>query len=267
MQRCLLSVSMIFLVFCSQVSADLIGINTSGDLISIDKNTGAGTLIGNTGLLGSDAMEFGIGGNLYVAAGSLIFDLDPVDLSSRLIRNLGNDGIRFVEDLAFSPGTSVLYGTADFNGSNGLEQAESLITIDLATAAPTFVGTFGAGYGDVDALGVSSEGDLFINNLLHNPDLGSVDAASGAASSIGFSGLQIIALEFDSSDELFGIQEVSGASHLVKIDTETGALTMVGSTGFSAVTGIAFSSVPEPHSALLLTAAMTCGLLRRRRNG
>src|SRR5581483_6447441 len=100
-----------------------------------------------------------------------------------------------VTGLAFSPATGVLYGSAA--NSNAATRAR-LVVVDPATARVTPVGPFNAG--PVNPQGVPATmadlaftpaGQLYGVSSLNRPDLYAIDLASGQATLVGPSGVDV----------------------------------------------------------------------------
>ena len=231
----------------------LFGVTGSGQLITIDPTTGAGTLVGNTGFSKLDTVELRADSSLVAVAGShpaggnQFIRIDPVTGAGSLIRTVVE--YPFIEGLAF--GNGVLYAAADKQNDGG---AERLITIDPFTGIPTGeIGLFGINtpfFDDVDGLAISPTGALFGTDL-QNKRLLSIDPITGAGTHIAFLSQFVAGLDFAPDGTLFGttmsdIGFAGGASRLVTINTSTGAITDIGPIGFDNVWGIVF--VPPAYS-------------------
>lgn len=120
---------------------ELFGLTLRGELFAIDKQTGAGSFIGGTGLMHyAHGLAFSPDGRLYCAdtigyGTSKLFELDPQTGQARLVGIMNRD---YIVSLAFGPG-GVLYGSDNGTGT--------LVTIDPRTAQVTTVGPFGDGVG------------------------------------------------------------------------------------------------------------------------
>jgi hypothetical protein len=136
-------------------------------------------------------------------------------------------------DLSFDPNTHILYGIPSIGGA-------SLYTIDPATAQATIVGNAGFTQTNGGGLAVSSSSVIYGTPLPAN--FGTYDATTGAFTNIaaptlptgrGFGGLAF------NGSTLYGI-EAGTASHLVTIDTTTGAVADLGATAAQFLDAIAF---------------------------
>ena len=205
--------------------------------------------------------------------------------------------------LAINPVTGVMYATGGVGDPdpNVAHQSTGLLTIDKITGAATLVGyaagNLGSG-GDwgimLNGLGFRSDGTLFANGFsLAQPDpntshLYTVDLATGAATSIGPSGvdlgrsLKYSGLAFSSNGTLLSLGSLDAASGaLYSLNTATGAATSLSGTGlpygggpihFGEDGGLAFASataIPEPGSFALLAVGLVVvgfGIMRRRKS-
>ena len=127
-------------------------------------------------------------------------------------------------DLSFDPNTHILYGIPSVGGAN-------LYTIDPATAQATIVGS-GAGFTATNGGGLAVSSSSVIYGTPLPANFGTYDATSGAFTNIAAptlpNGRGYGGLAFNGST-LYGI-EAGTASHLVTIDTTTGAVTDLGAT-------------------------------------
>ena len=244
------------------------GFAGSGDLLVIDPVTGAASSIGNTGVPGMPGIAindmgemYGLGGNN--APGSR--DLYRVDAATGAVFLVGTTGIQFMSDVEFGPGGD-LYAVAVTGGG-----ISNFYTLDLSTAAPTFVTSVNAELGGISfdptdgtLYGSEYNGSVNINNL-HVIDLG-----AGTATLVGSMGVGtgIGDILFDGSGNLFG---VSGGGRdpndFLSIDKNTALATVIGPTGWPAVTGLATFGVPEiavtpsPLTASLITGGTSTQFL------
>ena len=120
-----------------------------------------------------------------------------------------------------------------YDGQNEIAYAcstGSLYTIDLATAAPTLVGSFGDPSIGVVDIAIDNEGHMYGLDIGHDA-LVSIDTATGAATSIGSVGIgleyaQDIAYDRDNGI-LYGTLYVPGGTKgLYSFNTSTGAATL-----------------------------------------
>ncbi len=210
--------------FYSIVLANLPWATATTQLATVDRSTGAATLVGSP----TDAIilplevdssntmysmrfvnaEFGLGGDPT---------LFTVDKSSGQLTTIGNTGVERAMDLAFDSHDELwVVGGAD--GGN------RLYTIDVATGESTF------------------QTDI-----------------TGVAEATGVDGAEIMGIMFDEHDTLFATAFFGGdpdfVSPLFTIDTSTGAATVVGSTGLVLPHGGDYL-VPEPGTLIMVLSGV-----------
>jgi hypothetical protein len=71
-----------------------------------------------------------------------------------------------------------------------------------------------------------------------------IDLKSGAGSAVGLTGVSLSSLEFGPDGKLYGGGSTLDGGHLYRINTSTGAATLVGATGFNSVAGLALVETP-----------------------
>ena len=142
--------------------AGLVGNGFDGRLYTIDINSGATSLIGNTGT--SSLMGISVSpttGELYGLTNfvgmppSSLVKIDPMSAATMTI---GATGIPVIEgDLAFNPLTGQLFGTQTQNTPNS-----NLLRINPLTGAATIVGSMGSSsLTDFSAIAFNLAGTLF----------------------------------------------------------------------------------------------------------
>ncbi len=193
--------------------------------------------------------------------------LVTIDLSDGDAVTVGNTGARFA-GLAFDSGGTLYAVTGD--GSTTL-LPESLYTLSLIDATPTFFATLGNG-GFGETIGFNPDDGLLyhasgVDDGL-NPDtriFESIDLDTFAVTPIPLSGdgySEMTALVYVGG-EFFGADTDSGAEGEVLLSlTDAGAVTLIGSTDHVAK-GLV---VPEPSGLLgVLSGCLLLGVLMRRR--
>src|SRR5262249_31195 len=151
-------------------------------------------------------------------------------------------------DLSFDPTTDILYGLPSNGGA-------SLFTINTSTGQATLVGSSGITSTNGGGLAINSSGVVYSTPLPNN--FGTYDKTTGVFSNIANptkpNGRGYGALSFNGT-VLYGM-EAGTVSHLVTINTTTGAVTDIGATAAQFLDGMAFSltAVPEPTVASLLS--------------
>jgi DNA-binding beta-propeller fold protein YncE len=231
------------------VTHALYGISTSAggggaELVSIDAETGAGTLVAVHGLDAPD-LAFAPSGLLYAwgedGDGD---DLHRVDLATASATAVGDCG--FVTD---PPGLAV-----DADGTAWVKDSGSLYRVDRVTGACTLV-TAVAGSTD-DALAFDRLGALYtLDRTVGGAELFTLDTGSGTLTSLGsndlgsLSALAFRPLQHHAMFATDGAQQT--ASTLYRLDPRDGSVVQtIGAIGFEHVTGLAF----QPGSSMLYGA-------------
>lgn len=234
--------------------------STGGDgtqLWTIDTVTGAGTLVGATGTSATFGAAFAPDGSLYTVT-------DSYSTAGKVGRfNLTTGAVTSVSGAAVGvPGLMVFEFASDGTFYAASWGTNSLYTINLATGLPTLVGALG--FSGIMDLAFDSAGDLW---AVDGSSLFEIDTATGAGTFVTAIGLGCsMGIAFDSSDNLFATDYCAADSGLYRINTVTGAASLIGLTGISAPHGgdIYVASVPEPDTLILLSIA-GIGLLALRR--
>lgn len=230
-----------------------------GVLVAIDKGTGAGTLIGPTGIDAMPGLAINSAGDMYgTSAGAAT--LYRVDAVTGAAFPLGSTGVNFLEAIAFGY-DDVLYGVS-YGGD--------LYTINTSTAALTMIGSTGlvgwaglafdpldgslwASMGGLSSPPSLPDGIYLIDKTTASPALVGVTGIGGATPDICF----------DASGNLFGVKGGGGSggnSTLIAINKSTGAGTVVGSVGFKAISGFAAGlDIPLPIQLGMFQATVTSG--------
>lgn len=239
---------------------------TTNKIVDIDIVTGLATNPRDTGL-------FAVGGIAIQPSTGLLFGLTTfvsnqpnslvqIDPSTGGVTLIGSTGLsQIVEgDLAFNPVDGLLYGVQQPGGA-GIQR--NLFRIDPVTGAATVVGSTGS-TGDLSALAFNSSGVLFAldtsgitNSLLHtiNPNTGFINSTMQMNFDLGGSA----GMAFDPNTGLGYVADggSSGTNVLYTIETNLGQLTPIGSLGIGeGLSGLTFTSVPEPSSFMLVGSAM-----------
>jgi hypothetical protein len=261
----------------------------AGSLYSINPTTGAATSIGF--LQDGIGDPFGVTGlawdsltgvlygstsnNSGTTPGALV-TIDPNTGTVTLIGAFATSGPLFtMSDLTFDATTGNLYGVSALTGD--------LYTINMLTGLAVPVGN--AGFAPLSTTGnglaASSGGTLFGTPTGANGTLFTYSKSDGSVTSVGtLSGAPIPtgainALAFDGAGTLFGVNIDNGQggsknTHLITINTTTGAITDVGASVNSLDAIVFISPIPEPTTTALLGAGMVlltlAGLRRYRRS-
>ena len=257
-----------------------------GSLVIVDQD-GQGNVTGSTIVDDGPVTTDGLAGLAFNSQGQLFGSTPGGGEASNLIRidpdltslsvNLGPilDGggnTIGLSDLAFQPGTDVLFGIR--SGGSGLPLA--LYTIDTTTALATQVGEDIVGINKAGGLGFAPDGTLYMASMdnvgaLQSPlfELATLDPTLGSILTrdtyeivdfiICCGGITIRSVRFDglavdpSDGTLFGTQG-GGATEIYRQETD-GRWKFIGSSAANA-TDIDFrpelDAVPEPSTLLLL---------------
>ncbi|GGG14493.1 hypothetical protein GCM10011344_13890 [Dokdonia pacifica] len=114
---------------------ELYGVNLNSDLISIDLDSGQGSIIGNIGISDVNALE-GYNGVLYAATRNGEFlTIDPTTAQGNIISLLGSGAVSS-GDIVFEPRFDFFYGTLVVPNS----PTDELVTIDPITGETSFIG-------------------------------------------------------------------------------------------------------------------------------
>ena len=210
---------------------------SSGQLLAINTATGAGTIVGSTGLTGISALAVSSGGILVAAEAGTgrLFRLSHLDGARRLLAETALSGFRA---LAFD-GADSLYAIGD----DGPDY--SLYRIDIHSGAATPIGATGDAFTalafdplDGTLWAATGDGATTPDAVFH------IDPATGSATLVGAAGLTSVGilegLMFDPAGNLYGVKTPAGPpARFVSIDKATGAATSVGPVGARRVSALA----------------------------
>jgi len=236
--------------------AFLIGVSPTGNLFSINPETGKASLIGDTGVntpVGLAADPYS--GTVWGVNLQSDFDtLHTVDLQTGRFSLVGSLGLRLGGSdagLTYNPNSNLIYATS--------EGTDSLYSIDPTTGQATEVGSTGI----VNPHGLAYD---HVHDILYaasgatTRSLYRVDPLNGAASLIGTlspsSGQSGLAYDF--VNEVLYVNFSSG-NELYTVDVTDATTTLVGDNFApgGGIRGLAFVvAIPEPSSAFLTSIAV-----------
>ncbi|MCA8952885.1 MAG: hypothetical protein KDE27_25470 [Planctomycetes bacterium] len=237
--------------FGSAIAQDMIAVSWSGSTYRLDSATGVGTVLAASGFSQLNSMAAS-GGAIYTATGGNLVAIDPSTGAGSVAVTL-SPALNSVRGLA-TDAAGLVYAIED-GGTVTLE--DKLYRIDVATGIATFVGNT-TGYSGVQGLAFSPAGTLFGYETGSGTGIGAglvvIDPATGAVTDVNpalsGSANDIQCLAFSAAGVLHGAR-----SSLYSIDTATGALTLVGSGGYSDLRGIEFCVGPASTAVRLGTPA------------
>jgi len=213
----------------------------SGQLLTVNLSTGAGTLVGNLPTSGSTEIEFNNNtrrGFTQFPDGAFAgqeFDISTGEaLGSPISDGASFTGLEWVG--------SSLYGTS-ITGPGGASQLQ---TLNPTNGLSTLIGATGilnpiAGlaYDDTNAVmyGLTGGASGGSSNLV------TVNLMTGVATVVGSVGFNGGSLEFGPDGNLYA-GSVGNTGNLYRINKATGASTLVGATGFTNITGLTLVIAP-----------------------
>jgi sugar lactone lactonase YvrE len=207
-------------------------------LILVDQTNGTGTFIGTpVPGVGLSGIAFHLDGRLFastVTSGnpSTLIQINPN--TGGLIATIGvindNGTPLSIGDLSFQPGTGVLYGIT----SNTFSAGGLLYTINLTTAATTFIGDTGTGVGG--GLGFAPNGTLYQLASGSVNVISPVDAHVISSVQTGqfYDGLGV------RSDGVLFASTGGGSDAIYMVNPTSGQSTFLGNTGQGSVSDVDF---------------------------
>jgi hypothetical protein len=254
----------------TQAQTPLLGNDADGVIYDVNSATGAATNPRATGINFLTGITFGTNGTLYgltTFASAPANSLVSINPSTGAPTTIGATGLSsiFEGDLAFDPTTGILYGALD--APSAPSAPYRLFTINPANGAATIVGNFTV-INDISALAFSAGGALYALNT-GNEQLHTINKSTAATISTVNLSVALgtsAGMAFDPATGTLYVADGAGAGtdNLYTLNTTTGLMTLVGSTGLSnGLAGLAF--VPEPSSLLLAAFASFAILLGQRR--
>lgn len=143
-------------------SGQLYGTGSNGNFYSINPNTGAATLIQNLGYGNVEALDF-LGGDLVAATfgynPAQLFTINLSDGTTNTLVNITSSmGTDTNRALAFLD-SNTAFLSIDASGNNA-----NLYRVDLTSGVPTLVGTMSVPDGQLAAMDVGPDGNLYALN-------------------------------------------------------------------------------------------------------
>lgn len=234
--------------------------NNADTLLTLDRTTGAKTVVGSLGT----AVSFGDlawdGSTLYLLGGRNNNALYSVDRTTGAATLIGSHGVTDLFGLAYNPLDGHLYAT-QFAGGSGFYR------LDKLTGAATPVVASGT---MLDGLAFNSTLGTLVGAQGGQGAFFSVDAATGDALQIGAGAgfLNNGDLDFDAASGAYYVADFSG--FFFRYSTNTQSRTIIAS-GLGAIDGLAIvrdvtAPIPEPASwAMMITGfGLIGGTIRRR---
>jgi streptogramin lyase len=222
--------------------ATLYAVGANGDLIRLDPATGAGTLIGNSGV-GCNGATADNAGHILTGGGNAdqIIAIDPATGAGSVFLNTTGRPFGYgIRGMAVTP-SNVLYVALSQADTTVID---TLATIDLVTGAYTVIGP--TGRTDIQALASSPSGVLYAIGVNLGGRLYQLDPTTGFASVVGVGGGyggDDQALEFLPDGSAFACRV-----GLRSVDLVTGTATLIGPTGFPDIRGMAMLNATPPPS-------------------
>ncbi len=234
------------------------GLTDGGRILTIEPATGAGTLVGATGLTAAPGLAINSQGEIFATDATDNTGLYRIDATTGIALFVANTGLLFVDAIAFGS-NDLLYG---INSNN------DLYIIDAATGETSLIGPTGdfmqgMAFDPTDGSLWASTGAG--QNAVVPDGIYTIDVNSGAASLVGVTGLggSTPDIHFDENGNLYGVKGGGQSENqLISIDKSTGTGMVIGSIGFTAVSGLAyrfnsppgnFTLVDPPNEAVLDT--------------
>jgi Ca2+-binding RTX toxin-like protein len=183
-------------------STSSLSLNSPNSIITIDKTTGAGTLVGPVSLAGEEVADltFDAAGNLFGWTEMFTDDLVKINTTTGAATQVGDAGI-----YTFGSGLADVNGTLFYSGDGVMG---ALRTVDKSTGLTTVVATLHGAPSNTDgiaAMAVNPEMGLLFgvalndSDLVHPAYLVTINTATGEVTTIGALPNDFDAIAFDSA--------------------------------------------------------------------
>ena len=212
------------------------GFNDGGRLLTINNTTGAGTLIGPSGLNLLPGLAINSNGDMYAASDDPSADLFKIDAGSGAAVYIGSTGLEWIPAIAFD-GNNVLYGVGTDFSTYGF----NLYTFNTSTGEPTLIGPASTEYNlrglDFDP----TDGRLWAST--NGEEIYTINSSTGVLTLVGKTGFNggIPDIHFDENGNLYGALGGGGnaTNNFISINKSNGVGTIIGPIGFTSVSGMA----------------------------
>lgn len=228
----------------AHASAQLFGITAAGTVVRIDTATGAGTVIGASGVdcnaaTGDSLGRILVGGGASAAADQ-IWSIDPATgAGSVLLNTTGRPAGYGIRGMAMGP-ANALYVVLSQSSTSAID---TLASINMTTGVYTVIGP--TNRADIQSLAFSPSGTLYAVGIIAGGSLYQLSTTTGAATTIGggsFAG-DDQALEFLPDGTALACR-----AGLRSVNLLTGATTLIGASGQTDIRGLAFIGAPACYA-------------------
>lgn len=243
----------LFALLASPAAAqDMVGVSWGGTVYSLDSGSGTGSGLGHCGFGQINNMAKSPSGQLVAASGygvpNTLVDINPTTGAGTAIVTTSLSSIRGMAFLG-----STLYAINDSSGTGiGLDD---LYSVDLVTGAATYIGS--TGYYGVQGL-TAANGKLYAWEMGSGNCVGAglveVSTTTGLATVVNPGmGNQVCDVQTLCTSPSGAVYAAQGS--LYKVDLVTGALTLIGSGGYSDLRGAEFTAGGAPVFTLSSTGS------------
>lgn len=220
------------------------GFQNSGNIITIDKISGAGVLVGPS--LFNEIKSI----TIHPQTG-IIYGLVAGNSSSELVRVNAFSGDAYVLYTLNVPNLSAIAFDI-FNMLYAVSNTGEFYTVDLSNGSTNFIVDAEGSYSSINFEPVTNELWATSRALIppNNDLIFKVNLTNGDTSVVGHTGLGKLtnAIAFDENSNLFGVIGTAGeVNDFISINTSNGVGSIIGSTGFKNLLGLAYTN-SSPNS-------------------